>query len=130
MKPEEIQVTFAMNIENVDAMSVGILLRDLARDFLRRVLRAHAVARFSKSVPARSKTIGSHLNKTIIPLALVGYEMIVANSALRNATRLVGTIVKHQARAPTRARRTIFKHQATEIGPSERSNATKLAVSL
>ena len=27
--------------------------------------------------------LGTFLNKTIIPLALVGYEMIIANSALR-----------------------------------------------
>ena len=32
-------------------------------------------------------------NKTIIPLALVGYEMIIANSAL--ATRLVGYLSSH-----------------------------------
>ena len=31
----------------------------------------------------KAKSNGGVFNKTIIPLALVGYEMIVANSALR-----------------------------------------------
>ena len=42
-------------------------------------------------------------NKTIIPLALVGYEMVIANSALR-ATRLVG------CHCPTRARGIIVEY--------------------
>ena len=37
---------------------------------------------FCKAKLARYSTISYCFNKTIIPLALVGYEMIIANSAL------------------------------------------------
>ena len=33
--------------------------------------------------------------ETIIPFALVGYEMIIANSALRASLRLVGYLPSH-----------------------------------
>ena len=35
----------------------------------------------------------SFVNKTIIPLALVGYEMIIANSALRASSTVYLTII-------------------------------------
>ena len=38
---------------------------------------------FTNKVGKNSRYFMGFLNKTIIPLALVGYEMILANSALR-----------------------------------------------
>ena len=41
---------------------------------------------------------GSVFNKTIIPLALVGYEMIIANSALRASLAIYHLLVNSQLR--------------------------------
>ena len=41
---------------------------------------------------------GGVFNKTIIPLALVGYEMIIANSALRASLAMYHLLVNSQLR--------------------------------
>ena len=60
LKLEEIHVTFAMN--NVDAMFVGILLRDLARDFCVEFWELAPSRDFQNRFARGQKTIGSHLN--------------------------------------------------------------------
>ena len=49
-----------------------------------------------------SNILGTFLIKTTIPLALVGYEMITANLALRASLAIISY--------PTRAREIISKH--------------------
>jgi len=53
-------------------------------------------------------------NKTIIPLALVGYEMIIANSALRASLAITSY--------PTRARGITVNYP--QINASHRSHST------
>ena len=53
---------------------------------------------FTNKVEKNSRYFVGIFNKTIIPLALVGYEMIIANWAL---TLLMGIIISHPM--PTRA---------------------------
>ena len=50
-------------------------------------------------VGRNSRYFVSVFDKTIIPFALVGYQMIIANSALRASLRLVGYLPSHIQRA-------------------------------
>ena len=54
---------------------------------------------FTNKVGMNSRYFVSVFDKTIIPFALVGYEMIIANSALRASLRLVGYLPSHIQRA-------------------------------
>ena len=54
---------------------------------------------FTNKVGRNSRYFVSVFDKTIIPFALVGYEMIIANSALRASLRLVGYLPSHIQRA-------------------------------
>ena len=59
---------------------------------------------FTIKVGNSSRNFVGVFNKTVIPLALVGYEIIIANSVLR----LVGYLPSHIS--PTRTRRIIVKY--------------------
>ena len=77
-------------------------------------LSVHCNIRFLLTKQSRedlSNILGAFFNKTIIPLALVGYEMIIANSALRACWL---SIISY----PTRARGIIVNY-AVKFGLRE-----------
>ena len=66
-------------------MWLEIVVAKLATNFQDLVAKVKNLVALAPVLGAilRPEYVGGFFNKTIIPLALVGYEMIIANSALR-----------------------------------------------
>ena len=75
---------------------------------------AHPVSSHKAKSRRFIQYLGGFFNKTIIPLALVGYEMIIANSALRPSLAIIISY-------PTRARGIIVNYttQPQFLDPSD-----------